>query len=193
MSQLSLFLNIVGSRMKAQEFFFLLKNVKPVIRQGYYDAEANVILALCNKLHLNMVKSTFAVELAENGFANKGVKGDKGMCFYYISKDPNLAVDAKDAEAANDHAKLGELLGYPPCCLMYFEKNFSVDNTNPQLTPTRFETNLTKRVDDWCILSHFPCSNDCGESLRIAESYIELIRVDNPDWVSELQRTLETF
>ena len=176
--------------MKAQEFFFLLKDKKRVIRHGYYDAEANVILALCNELHLNMVKSTFAVELAEDGFANKGLKGEKGMCFYYISKDPNLAVDAKEAEEQNDHKRLGELLDYPSCCIRYFLNAFSDENTNPQLAPTRWETNLIKRVDDCCLLSHFPCSNDCKHSIALAQNFFDSIEFDNTNWAKELKTEL---
>jgi len=192
MSQLSLLLKIVGSRMKAQEFFLLLKNKKPVIRQGYYDDEANVILALCNEMRLNMIKSDFAIELAESGFANKGVKSKEGMCFYYISKDPNLAVAAKEAESTDDHKTLGKFLDYPPCCIDFFETNFSQTHTNLQLTPARWETNLTKRVSDWCVLSHFPCSNDCKHSLSLTTTYFRIILEDNPHWAKELKTNLES-
>lgn len=193
MSQLSLLLQIIASRMKAQEFFLLLKNKRKVIRQGYYDDEANMILALCNELHLNLVKSTFAIKLAEDGFANKGVKAKTGMCFYYISKNPNLAVEAKEAEANQDHKKLGELLDYPTCCIKYFRKIFSQDNTNPQHKPTRWETNLDQRENDWCVLSHFPCETNCEKSILLAQEYYEAIRADNGDWAKELKQNLEKF
>ena len=193
MSQLSLLLNLVGSRMKAQEFLFLIKDKRRVIRQGYYDTEIKLIVVLCNELGLHVVKSTFAVRLKENGFANKGERSSEGMCFYYISKNQNQAICARDAESADNHAKLGELLGYPQCCITYFNGIFSPQNTNPQHSPNRWETNITLRPKDWCILSHFPCTNDCQKSIVLANNFFAQIELDNSLWAKELKTNLESY
>ena len=82
-----------GSKSKAQEIVLLINDVKPVVRQGFYDNELIGVENFCKKNNLFFVTSKFKVLLADSGeYSNKGIriKGDDkrpGMRFVYISKD----------------------------------------------------------------------------------------------------------
>ena len=176
---------LFGSKTKAQEAIFLVADVKPIIRQGFYEHELDKVQKFCEENKLHLVKSKFKVLLAdETSYSNKGIRikaEDKreGMYFCYISKDQEKAWLASYYELIGNDAELGKLLGYPKCCVEFFTKRFSENNPNLQLEPTNAFTNLTKREHDQVIISHFPCSSNCEESIEIGKLYIEsLLRVD---------------
>ena len=173
---------LFGSKMKAQEILLLLHDQKPVIRQGFYQDEIPKIEKFCKENNLHFVKSNFKVLLAdETNFSNKGIRipeTDKrpGMFFTYISKDEQKAWLAAYYEVMSNDLDLGRTLGYPDCCTKFFVNTFSKENPNPAHQPTNPWTNLTKREQDACLLSHFPCSSVCQESIELAKQYCETLR-----------------
>ncbi len=177
--------------MKAQELFLLLNDTKPLIRHGYYEHELPPIEQFCRQHSLHLVKSPFKVLLADkNQFTNRGLRLPKndlhpGMHFIYISKDEKTAHLALLSELQNNHSQLGQLLGYPPCCIAFFTMSFNDQHTNLQHHPTNPWTNLSKREQDICLLSHFPCQSDCQESIILAKLYHSQIQKDNPFYAQE--------
>jgi hypothetical protein len=178
---------IFGSKTKAQEMVFLLHDLKKVVRQGFYEHEMPKIERFCNENKINFVKSNFKVLLAdETAYSNKGFRiplSDKrdGMYFVYFSKDEQQAWMASYRELMNDNAGLGQVLGYPKCCVDFFCKRFSENNPNLQLTPTNIWTNLTKREQDHVLISHFPCSSTCEETIHQAQKCMDvLMKFDRP-------------
>lgn len=172
---------IFGSKSKAQEIVLLLNDVKPVVRQGFYDNEIIGVEKFCKDNNLFHVTSKFKVLLVDNGdYSNKGirVKGDDkraGMRFVYISKDEQQTWLAAYHELMRNDKELGLLLGYPVCCINYFRQSFNAENVNPMHAPTNPYTNLAKRENDLVLLSHFPCSNDCEMSVELAKKYLDVI------------------
>ena len=168
---------IFGSKTKAQEIVFLLNKAKKVVRQGFYESELAKVIEFCEKNKLTLVKSKFKVLLAdEEAYSNKGIRIEntdqrKGMYFVYISKDEKAAWLASYQELVGNDSELGQILGYPACCVDFFCKRFSDDNPNLQLKPINAFTNLTKRNQDCVLLSHFPCSSSCEESIELAKKY----------------------
>src|SRR3989344_7976175 len=172
---------IFGSKSKAHEILYLLKDVKKVVRQGFYEPELAKVEEFCQQHNLTLAKSRFKVLLAdETAFSNKGIKisGDDlrpGLFFVYISKNEREAWLASYYELINDTEELGRLLGYPNCCIDFFIKRFTEDNPNLQLKPTNPYTNLTKRDLDLVIISHFPCSSDCEKSIQLGKIFLNVI------------------
>ena len=172
---------IFGSKTKAQEILLLIYNKKKVVRQGFYENELLTIEKFCEKNNLTLVKSKFKVLLAdETSYSNKGIRikwDDKreGMFFVYISKDEKEAWLASYYELMNNNRDFGRILGYPTCCVNFFCNRFSENNPNLELKPINLFTNLSKRNDDHVILSHFPCSSECVESIELAKTYLDLI------------------
>lgn len=191
--------HIFGSKTKAQEMVLLLQNVKEVVRQGFYEHELFAVEKFCQEQNLHLVRSTFKVLFADEGssnYSNKGVRipeTDKrpGMYFVYISKDEQKAWLASYHEMMQNHQDLGLALGYPACCVRFFCQNFNDKNVNLQLLPKNPFTNLALRDKDLVILSHFPCSSDCKESIALGEKYLQAIYVADKDRARELLTKLK--
>lgn len=188
LKQLSL---IFGSKTKAQEVVLLMQNAKEVVRQGFYGQELYRVEQFCQKNHLYLVKSNFKVLFADEGpYSNKGVRipeDDKrpGMYFVYISKDEQKAWLASYYELVQNHHDLGLVLGYPSCCVKFFCSNVD-KNLNPQHIPTNPHTNLSQREQDLVILSHFPCSSECQDSIKLGEKYLQAIYAVDKERAREL-------
>ena len=97
------------------------------------------------------------------------------MYFVYISKDEKQAWLASYYELINNNRDLGIILGYPSCCVDFFCNRFSENNPNLELQPINMFTNLSKRNHDHVLLSHFPCSSDCEQSIKLGKECLDLL------------------
>ena len=189
---LSSLIQTVGSQQKAQEILLLLHNQKPLLRQGYYESELPPIQAFCSQHSLSLVKSTFKVLLDDPyHFTNKGIRipstdPRSGMYFIYIAKDERTSYLASYYELTNNHHDLGLLLGYPLCCIDFFSNHFNEQHTNLEHAPSNPWTNLTQREKDICLLSHFPCSSECQESINLAQKYYAALEQVDPTYAKEI-------
>jgi len=198
--QIKNIVKIFGSRAKSQEVLLLLEGIKPAVRQGFYENELNAVKEFCKKNNIFFVKSKFKVLITEKdaSYSNRGLRikendPRKGMFFVYLSLNEKSAYLAAYYEQVLDHLKLGEILGYPKCCIEYFCKNFSENNTNPELKPTNPYTNLSKRDKDYVLLSHFPCDSECKESIELAKKYLITIQKTYPKHAEKLLSELSMF
>ena len=193
---------IIGTKIKSMELLFLLNNLKPVVRHGYYDEELPKVEKFCKQNNLFLVKSPFKVKPVEHGYSNKGIMSEDGMSFVYISKDELMANKALLFEIKQDHFNLGLILGYPECCCRFFEKHFpersKVDNNyeipileNSTGNNFNFVNNIFMRHRDYCLLSHFPCSLDCEHSIKIGERHLQLLKENYPDYADNISSNLK--
>ena len=188
---------IFGTQTKAQEILFLLKDLKAVVRQGFYEPELPAVEKFCQENKFFLVKSKFKVFLAEeSNYSNKGIRlpledPRPGLFFVYISKDEEKAWLATFYEQIGNDYELGLLLGYPECCVRFFVNNFNENKTNLQLPPQNIYTNLTQREDDFVLLSHFPCSADCPESIKLGKKYLALLEKEDSIRANSLKEHLE--
>jgi hypothetical protein len=186
-----------GSETKAQEIVFLLKDIKKVVRQGFYEEELEKVKRYCEKEKLFVVKSKFKVLLTdEENYSNKGIrvkKDDKrlGMYFIYISKNEQKAWLSAYYELIGNDAALGELLGYPGCCIKYFCDHFNERNTNPEQKSNDIFTNISKRGEDLVLISHFPCSAECQETISLAKNNLKILEEVDPKRTAELISALK--
>tara|TARA_Y100000310_G_scaffold322716_1_gene382082 strand:- start:4456 stop:5040 length:585 start_codon:yes stop_codon:yes gene_type:complete len=170
----------VGSRTKALELMYLLRNIKKVVRQGYYADELHRVQQFCKQEDLHLVKSKFKVLLGGDQFySNKGLRVQEdhkdGMHFVYISKDEKSALMTSFFELVNNHVELGKLLGYPECCIRFFVNTFSKKNPNPEIQSNNPFTNISLRQEDMVLINHFPCSENCEQSVEIGKNNLEAI------------------
>ena len=182
---------IFGSKTKAQEMVLLLQNAKEVVRQGFFDSELHRVELFCQKHDLYLVKSNFKVLFAdESPYSNKGIRVPEddprpGMYFVYISKDEQKAWLASYYELMQNHKDLGLVLGYPQCCVDFFNSIFH-KNPNPHHAPTNPYTNLSQREQDLVIISHFPCNSECQESIALGEKYLQALYIADKERAREL-------
>ena len=112
-------LDIFGSQTKVNEILLVLKDLKPVARQGFYPEELQKVKDFCFKNDLFIEISPYKILMEGDSYSDKGTKVDKnnpkGIFFAYISKDHQKALLANLYEAQGDHRKLGLILGYPTC------------------------------------------------------------------------------
>lgn len=198
---------IFGSKTKALEILYLWMDMKPVVRQGFYQEELDKVREFCNKNNLAMEVSQYKIILADkNKYSNKGVKvpaedPQRGMFFVYISKDKEKAMLAETYEMKNDHRDLGLLLGYPKCCVDAYLKHASImaQGSNDFLRMTvrnskeyryPFFNNISRRGDDLVLLSHFPCSFGCAESMEMAKRNFRFIKQRFPKLAINIGETL---
>ena len=187
---------IFSTRTKSQEILLLLSGAKKVVRQGFYESELGKVIEFFEKNNIFLVKSKFKVLLSDKGepFSNKGMRVGEdnvdGMYFVYLSLDKKSAYLASYYEITQDHKNLGLILGYPECCVDYFCNHFSEQNPNPEQKPTNPYTNLSKREQDYVLLSHFPCNSDCEKSIELGKKYLQIIKENDEEYAEILVRKL---
>ena len=190
-------LAVFCSKMKTDEILYLLWGLKLVVRQGFYESEKQKVVDFCvsNELFCEWSDFKVIVEDSKEGFSNKGSrvpldsKGD-GMQFCYISKDERLVLFAKLFEKQGKRGRLGEILGYPFCCQAYFCVSFSEKSVNPVVEGLNGLMSLDFRDDDICLLSHFPCSNDCYDSTEIAKRRLRFLEKNYVKRAEEMKKIL---
>lgn len=130
------------------------------------------------------------------GFAHGHPPVVPGKAWHYYgvlarSRKAALAWDAAENGAVVDHAAIGELLGYPRCCIDAFDERWRVGQFDPIWAQSAAGTWLDEthiRVSGDRHLSalwryaglravpHLPCSWTCEESQRLAASWGALAR-----------------
>ena len=184
-----------GSYTKAQEIIYLLSDLKKCVRHGFYPSEIAQIARFCQKNNLSLIKSPYKILSLENKtYSNKAKRVPEnnleGMYFCYIAKDELITWQACYAELMQDHTTLGQILSYPKCCINFFNKNWSEENSNPQHSPTNPLTNITKRDQDITLITHFPCHSDCKYSIKLAEEYLQTIKKIDEEKAVEIIKKL---
>ncbi|MFT4313457.1 MAG: hypothetical protein ACMXYA_03535, partial [Candidatus Woesearchaeota archaeon] len=144
---------LTKSRMKALELFCLIYDEKEVVRQGYFESEIQLLEQFCQEQGLFYVKSSFKVLIddPEKEISDRGIRvavddPRKGLFFLYISKSELSVYQAAHAEITQNAEKLGTLLGYPHCCITFFEQNYQ--GYDLTLKPTSIYTNQKKKKND---------------------------------------------
>ena len=182
---------VFHSIIKSLEVLYVIEGVKPCARILVFEDELGRVLDFLNKNRIFAAISGFKVAKQNTSefYSDKSLKipknaAEKGYFFVYLSKNRDLAEDAKTAESGNQHMQLGLLLGYPKCCCEFFEKSFNEKNTDLTLKALEnsdcyefpFYTNIAARHFDAALLSHFPHSFECGPSVEIAKNNLKVVQ-----------------
>ena len=202
--------NIFGSLSKALEIVYLMSDIKPVVRQGFYSDELRKVKDFCEVNNLACEVSSYKVVLVDDGnYSNKGIKVKldderRGMVFVYISKNEDKAVLANCYEMKINHAQLGYMLGYPQCCVEFFCKHepmrskYDNDYVFPALENSEgnkfpFYNNILLRDKDVTLLNHFPCSFNCHTSAELGKQHLIALKKINPALGDEFLNQLKGY
>ena len=125
-------LPIFSNNTRSLELLYLINNIKQAARLDANGIELKKIKGFCSENSLYLEVSDFKVikiaDKGKGGYANivKRVplnNLNRGLYHLYISKDKNKSKFLKILENKNDDRAVGELLGYPKCCIGFFMKN----------------------------------------------------------------------
>ncbi len=200
-------LELLGSRIKLLEILAVREGIKPAARILCPEQKLGDAAAFLGGQGLAIEESAFKVikEPSPSGYSERSIRvgrydARKGHVCLYLSQRPGTAADARSFEEHNDHENFGKALGYPPCCRQFFSKQFSWDNVDLTLDALEqsegslfpFHTNIAARHLDASLLSHFPCSFHCGESLAMAKKNFSLLESHAPGMAAEFIPLLRT-
>jgi len=145
-------------------------------------------------------------EKSKGGFSNAcsrvSIDCPCGNYAVFLSIDRIIAQLAKHYHAISDHANLGQLLGYPKCCLDFFCKHVeeasqkNMDFILYALADTKqydFYTNKALRYFDIAIISHFPCSLNCPASISIAQKNLYFLQEEHPQIATFFEKHLKSM
>ena len=202
---------IFGNYTRSLEILYLLDDIKRIVRLDANEVELKNIKNFCNDNNLNLEISDFKVikitDEGKGGYANIVKKvsinyPEQGLYHIYISKDKNKTKFLKLLENKNDDKAIGELLGYPKCCVDFFIKNkekqqkIQNDYILPALNNSDgfkfpFYTNYAIRYFDITLLSHFPHNFHCEQSIKIAKTNFGIIKKYSNDLSNKFENMLK--
>lgn len=183
---------IFHSIIKSLEVFYVIEDAKPCARILVFEDELDKVTNFLNENNINATISDFKVlkqTVQSEFYSDKSIKipknaAEKGYFFVYLSKNKETAEKAKLMEEKNNHVEFGLLLGYPKCCCEFFKKNFNERNADLTLKSLEnsigfefsFYNNIAARHFDVSLLSHFPHSFECKESISMAKNNLKIIQ-----------------
>ena len=198
--------------IRLQELLAVKYGIKPLLRTVLRTDDPKGVERLCreNKLFC-MVKS---FNKLYGSVLNPPVK------IVYISATKDLLNEAYTSDKSGDRKHLGELLGYPPCCVEFFLgvlqhfdlpfpiKTYNETNGKPSFLANnifkmesrlrveelkRFQKNpdFARRVSHLFLISHVPCSYRCKESIRIGREMLDMLEMEEPELAREIVSVLK--
>jgi hypothetical protein len=88
-----------------------------------------------------------------------------------------------------DHLEFGRLLGYPGCCIDFFEKSNNWNRTNSYAeayrnTTCRFDcrTNCFGKNLGYSLNFHLPCRFDCSDTVRLSSDLFNFLKYIEPEY-----------
>jgi hypothetical protein len=87
-----------------------------------------------------------------------------------------------------DHLEFGRLLGYPQCCIDFFEKSNNWTRTNSYaeacLNTTTFDyrTNCFGKNLGYSLSFHLPCRFDCEQTVRFSARVLQMLERTEPEY-----------
>jgi len=112
----------------------------------------------------------------------------KNKYYMYISKSLEKCKKAKKADINHDTKQLGELLGYPKCCIEVHHKRELPKEIDINLAIFHDITNRGIKEEDtysfynnvlvptYALLHHFPCKWNCEESIKIGMKNLQVLK-----------------
>jgi hypothetical protein len=167
------------------EVIAVVAGIKPMLRQTLAREQADA--AVGRYAHLGL--AALVRSAADNPRARHG----EGLV--YLGRDARRLAEAAAAEAGEDDVALGELLGYPRCCVAAF-----MAATQPRTCASVLHANWRGfRGEGAAVLNgidlrvfHYaswqPCSPDCAPSRRYAEAVRGLVGSSAAQVVTQARR-----
>ncbi|MFH1409147.1 MAG: hypothetical protein ABIH34_04530 [Nanoarchaeota archaeon] len=194
--------DVFGNMSRALEVFTMLQGLKESSRLIMPESSLAAVSTFCRNQNLPFNLSE-RVAQEGTGFIAKGTLGKGDHRIVFISRDQMHLNELKTAEISNDHEAMGALLGFPSCCISFFQKHHVqeekaaydflsplLDNTTKRHFP--FTMNIFGRYFDAPLLSHAPCSLECAQSRKLADKRYSALEEKHPIVADQLHKLLST-
>lgn len=199
------------------------------VRKLYHNTEWQTFLKGYRKIYVTHLRPERLIQFTEDlnkydlyftpvtvsrsyqGFSHKHLTPRKGDEYYYYggtAKDRATSIEFRDISRGKrtNHKRIGELLGYPECCINFF----SVTWNNPSIDPLYEASLSTKDVDiedGKLIIKAHPYTNQflryfgirltphlvhsfsCKNTIEMGKKWVKVMRKlddEATDWVIEL-------
>lgn len=163
------------------ETLALLAGIKPVVRLVLDEAGAGAVHAELRRVGLAAATSEWVLQPAytndlRDEYTQIGRPGEDGRHVVAVSRSLTLAREFLGAELANASQTVGDLLGYPSCCVAAYERLSDQHDWVAELLAGTPEADVypcaTNRLaylfdDRWIGFDYFPCSLQCDGTRRI--------------------------
>lgn len=124
-----------------------------------------------------------------------------GRIHLYVAATIRAAERLRRADENGDDSAVGELLGYPRCCIAGFQTVLAnrQHSSDPVLSrygdeqPIDWRMNVSLMCFDYTVVPHVPCSPACRESKAIAEQYFDALARTSARLARELECVLQTW
>ena len=141
----------------------------------------------CRRARFDMVE----VESPVSGTVHAGRRVERdsvaeGRAVVVLGRDAEFLDGVELAESHDHHDLLGQLLGYPACCVDFYRRHTALGH---DLTPAsigdpgphpRLLNPLLAHLFELPLLFHFPCSPRCAESRQLATGRADYLRRLDP-------------
>jgi len=194
-----------------QEWLAVKHGIKPVLRTVLRTDKFEYVEKLCRKEGLSSLIKPFTQLY--------GTKLNSPINIIYVSRSKDLLEEAYLSDKSGDREKLGELLGYPSCCVDFFSEALK-DAESPFPVKTYLKTNgkpsflvnnvfklesrlsssgvekiqknpdFANRISHLFLISHIPCSYTCKESIDTGKEILTLLKREEPEVAKEIEFTL---
>ncbi len=147
----------------------------------------------------------YRYQFDERASSREADSGDNSLAYLFVSRDPRLAREAAELDRIEKHAsfgaeradatkRIGCLLGYPECCSETTAHFPDMPDQTAHLLRPYFNTfgtpnYLLNKFRGIQLISHSPCSYDCGKSCELAQIVFDTIRSREPEIADETERT----
>lgn len=192
------------------ECVYVIEGVKRCSLEFFDEESMPSLRDFCKMHNLYWEMSDYKIlshtEKAKGGFSNacSRVPADSpgGQFAVFLSRDRMDAELTKHYYGSSNHAEIGPLLGYPPCCTQFFSRYLAQASRNNMdfikyaLVDTRqycFYTNRALRYFDIALISHFPCALDCAASQEIGRQRLAILRNKYPQIASFCEKHLKSM
>jgi len=210
-----------GGELSSLELIAVVYGIKPVMAEmanfDKYDSKfikkLDRINELCKKLSLHFIVSTkkFIINSPRGIFEMVDLNSSqKGKIAFGISKDKDAALEGvnlyyKKMLSDEDGINFGRVMGYPECCLDFGrylcenskgDKKLNPDNfgfANPAVESLKRSKEFAWQLNVFSssVLSYYPCTLNCQESIKYVNKLLKIIKKINPQYEEYLVSLLK--
>jgi len=200
------------SHAEQGEILLTLKGIKPAARIMVGEDRLGAAIHFLQEKNIPFVLSPFKVSVVSDPkkrdwsnlagrYHHFNAEG-RGGFMVYLASDGVRAQAVLLLEVLKADYELGLVLGYPECCVEFFEANFgktqdtrgdlvsfSLRNTL-QPPPYPFYINNLARYFGAQLIYHFPCRYTCQEAIVLGKQYLDLLQKEMPEWAKNCRKLL---
>ena len=188
------------------DVIYVMEGFKPVTRISLPAEHLDIFRQFCEANHLLYKLADFKIQHIEdkgkNGFSNSlkmvdPVQIDADFVIFITRNPDHIKTDF----TALPDKEFGRLLGYPECCLEFYEKykesagQYQMDFVPFSVTEFKkysFYTNYFLRYFNYTVISHFPCSCACNATIEIGRRNFQFFQKTMPEVADIMAENLKT-